>query len=83
MSGNRVSVTTSVHGPCTVCGRLIKRCKDFWQDVNASNADERGNMKTAEVIAREVELAAARWKKEQLAKIGQEMHKACKGKVQR
>jgi hypothetical protein len=82
MSGNRISVTASYHGPCPVCKKLIRRCKDFWQDVSASNTDERGNMKTAEVITREVELAAARWKKEQLATIGQEMHKACRDKVQ-
>lgn len=59
----RVPLTVSKVGKCTVCGERVKRATTFYQTINPYNKDEFGRPKSYAIIYRELRVKADAWRK--------------------
>lgn len=67
----KVPLTVTRTGKCTVCGKRAQRAATFYQTINPYNKDKDGNPKSYGVIYRELRVKADAWRKTPL------MHARC------
>ena len=70
---NKVSLTFSKTGNCSVCGRKTTRSKVFWQTISPFNTAADGSPKSIAQIKAELCIEGTKWKEQPVC------HAKCEG----